>query len=94
MLYTYGNKLYDPTVSKITLVIILHGILFVLDCIMFREDIDIKIRQLELDLEKETEKYMTSIKSHENYSTLRGIRDSMHEIKLELAALHSQLSQY
>ena len=39
--------------------IIRQGILFVLDRRMFREDIDIKIKQLEVDLEKETEKYMT-----------------------------------
>ena len=58
---------------------------------MLTESLNIRIRELEVDLSNEQEKYISSIKLHENNTTLKVIRYEILRRKFELEALYSQL---
>ena len=58
---------------------------------MLTESLNLRIRELEVDLGDEQEKYISSIKLHENNTTLKFIRYEMLRRKFELESLYSQL---
>ena len=58
---------------------------------MLTESLNIRIRELEVDLSNEQEKYISSIKSHENNTTLKVIRYEIVRRKFQLESLYSQL---
>jgi len=58
---------------------------------MLTESLNIIIRELEADLANEQEKYVSSIKSHENNTTLKVIRYEILRRKFELESLYAQL---
>jgi hypothetical protein len=58
---------------------------------MFEKNLNERIRDSEVDLGNEQEKYVSSIKSHENSITLKVIRYEILRRKFELDALYSQL---
>jgi hypothetical protein len=55
---------------------------------MFEEELRRKIERLEAELVSEEEKYINAVKSHDNYVTLRGIRNTIRTIKEELRSLY------
>ena len=57
---------------------------------MFEEELRRKIERLEAELVSEEEKYINAVKSHDNYVTLRGIRNTIRTIKEELQSLYRQ----
>jgi hypothetical protein len=58
---------------------------------MLTQSLNIRIRELEVDLANEQERYVSSIKSHENNTTLKVIRYEILRRKFELESLYSQL---
>jgi hypothetical protein len=61
---------------------------------MFGEELKMRIERLQEELMQEQQKYLTGIKAHKDYITLRSIREKIKEIKVELETLRSQLDQY
>ena len=57
---------------------------------MFEEELRRKIERLEAELVSEEEKYINAVKSHDNYVTLRAIRNTIRTIKEELQSLYKQ----
>ena len=57
---------------------------------MLTKKLDTRIRELEADLTREQEKYVNSIKSHEDYITIQNIRDDVLARKFELESLYAQ----
>ena len=57
-------------------------------------DLSKKITELEADLIIEQQEYTRSIESHESYTHLRAIRDKIHEKKLQLQELYTELNHY
>jgi hypothetical protein len=57
---------------------------------MNNEEINTLIKQFKVELSSEQEKYANAIKTGKDYNTLRGIRDKLHKIKLELETLYSK----
>jgi hypothetical protein len=57
---------------------------------MFEEELRRKIERLEAELVSEEEKYINAVKSHDNYVTLRAIRNTIRTIKEELQSLYRQ----
>ena len=55
---------------------------------MFEEELRRKIERLEAELVSEEEKYINAVKSHDNYVTLRSIRNTIRTIKEELRSLY------
>jgi len=58
---------------------------------MLTESLNLRIRELEVDLSNEQEKYISSIKLHENNTTLKVIRYEILRRKFQLESLYSQL---
>jgi hypothetical protein len=58
---------------------------------MFEKNLNERIRDLEVDLGNEQEKYVGGIKLHESSTTLKIIRYEILRRKFELEALYSQL---
>ena len=58
---------------------------------MFEKNLNERIRDSEVDLGNEQEKYVSSIKLHENNTTLKFIRYEMLRRKFELESLYAQL---
>jgi hypothetical protein len=59
---------------------------------MFGEELKTRIKQLEEDLVQTQQNYVESVRAHKNYTTLRGIREKMREVKSELERLDPQLN--
>lgn len=57
---------------------------------MLTKKLDTRIRELEADLTREQEKYVNSIKSHEDYITIQNIRYDVLARRFELEALYAQ----
>jgi hypothetical protein len=58
---------------------------------MFEKNLNERIRDLEVDLGNEQEKYVSGIKLHESSTTLKIIRYEILRRKFELERLYSQL---
>ena len=58
---------------------------------MFTNTLDIRIKELETDLFNEQEKYVSSIKLHDNSATIKNIREDILARRFELEALYAQL---
>jgi len=56
-------------------------------------ELDTRIRELEVDLAREQEKYVDSIKSHDDYITIQNIRHDILVLKAELESLYAQLKK-
>jgi hypothetical protein len=60
---------------------------------MFGEELKTRIKQLEEDLVQAQRNYVESVRRHKDYTSLKGIREKMREVKSELERLDSQLNQ-
>jgi hypothetical protein len=60
---------------------------------MFEKNLNERIRDLEVDLGNEQQKYVSGIKSHENSITLKVIRYEILRRRFELESLYSQLKR-
>jgi hypothetical protein len=58
---------------------------------MLTKDVNIKIRELEAYLTTEQERYVGSIKLHDNSATIKNIRYDILARRFELEALYAQL---
>ena len=57
---------------------------------MFEEELKRSIERLEAELASEEERYVSAVKLHDNYITLRAIRIGIRTIKAELQSLYNQ----
>jgi hypothetical protein len=58
---------------------------------MLTKDVNIKIAELEAYLASEQEKYVSSVKSHNDSATIKNIRYDILARRFELEALYAQL---
>ena len=56
---------------------------------MFESDTSRRIRKLESQLISEEEKYVTAVRLHKDYNTLRTHRDNMRNMKTQLDQLYN-----
>jgi HPt (histidine-containing phosphotransfer) domain-containing protein len=59
---------------------------------MFKTEIQTKIEKLEVALANEQENYVTAIRTHQDHSTLRELRNNIHKIKEELTILYRSVN--
>jgi hypothetical protein len=55
---------------------------------MYKEELKAKIEKLEQELSTKEKDYIDAIHSHQDYNTLRSIRDNMSELKNNLKSLY------